>query len=246
MRQKFNLPLQPSQVKEGVSCRLCVNECKIPEGERGLCGLRENFKGCLRGADSQKGSLEFYFDSLPTNCVASWVCPGCSEAGFPEFSYRLGPEYGYKNLAVFYNGCSFNCLFCQNYHFRETLTSLPQKFISPQQLVEVIDDKTSCICYFGRDPACQLPHSILTSKLALKNKKGRILRICWETNGFLSKNLLKEMVEISLVSGGCIKFDLKAYTESLHIALTGVSNRQIMENFKEVVRYIDKRRPPFY
>jgi len=35
--------------------------------------------------------------------------------------------------------------------------------------------------------------------------------------------LVGEMVSLSLSSGGCIKFDIKAWSESLHIALCGVS-----------------------
>jgi len=35
-----------------------------------------------------------------------------------------GPEYGFYNLAVFYGTCNFNCLFCQNWHFRENVKRL--------------------------------------------------------------------------------------------------------------------------
>ena len=244
-RKDFNLPFRFSRETQGILCTLCINECRIGEDERGFCGLRGNLRGKLIGANSRRGSLSFYFDSLPTNCVASWVCPGGSKIGFPKFSYKEGPEYGYKNLAVFYNGCSFNCLFCQNWNFRDTLRDIrKESFISPQDLAEVIDDKTSCICYFGGDPVPQLPHSILTSKIALKKRRNKILRICCETNGSMNKKLLRQIVKIALDSGGCIKFDLKAWSESLHIALCGVSNRRTLENFAEVSKYIKERPSP--
>lgn len=57
-------------------------------------------------------------------------------------------------------------------------------------------------------------------------------RICWETNGGMNQNLLKRMADYSLKSQGIIKFDLKAFDENLHRALTGVSNRQTLENFR--------------
>ncbi len=53
--------------------------------------------------------------------------------------------------------------------------------------------------------------------------------------------LLDRMVEIALVSGGCIKFDLKAWSEPIHIALTGVSNRRTLENFEKVASRIIER-----
>jgi pyruvate formate lyase activating enzyme len=44
--------------------------------------------------------------------------------------------------------------------------------------------------------------------------------------------LLKRAVELSLETGGCVKFDLKAYDEALHTALTGTTNERTLENFR--------------
>ncbi len=60
----------------------------------------------------------------------------------------------------------------------------------------------------------------------------------------MSKSLLEEVAESSLASGGCIKFDLKAWDETLHIALTGVTNRRTRENFKWLARVKTSRRGP--
>jgi pyruvate formate lyase activating enzyme len=244
VREDFSLPVNPPK-GEGLICNFCVNECRIPINERGFCGLRKNLNGRLTGSGSKEGNLSFYFDPLPTNCVADWVCPGGTGRGFPEFSYRNGPEYGYKNLAIFYNGCSFNCLFCQNWHYRDALANIERReSISPEKLGNALDERASCICYFGGDPSCQLTHSILTSRLALKNKKGRILRICWETNGTMNEKLLDEVIQVTLESGGCIKFDLKCWTEELNIALCGVTNKRSLENFAKVSSFIKQRPVP--
>ncbi len=59
-------------------------------------------------------------------------------------------------------------------------------------------------------------------------------------------NLLMQMAEISLDSGGCIKFDLKAWSRELHQALCGVSNERTLENFSLLSQYIERRpEPPF-
>jgi pyruvate formate lyase activating enzyme len=113
-------------------------------------------------------------------------------------------------------------------------------------LVQAVDDRTACICYFGGDPSPQMPHAIRASRLALERNKGRILRICWESNGSMHPALLRQAAEFSLNSGGCIKFDLKAWSEDLHIALCGVSNKRTLENFKMLTKYVDRRpSPPF-
>ena len=58
--------------------------------------------------------------------------------------------------------------------------------------------------------------------------------------------LLRQAAELSLTSGGCIKFDLKAWSEELHIALCGVSNKRTIENFKFLAEYAERRpSPPF-
>lgn len=243
-RERFGLPASPPSDKGGKSCVLCINNCHIGEGKEGFCGLRRNVNGKLTGVSAYEGKLSFYYDSLPTNCVADWVCAGGTGAGYPRYAYKKGPEYGYKNLAVFYHGCSFNCLFCQNWHFR--LSIRDSKKVSAEELANAVDDRTFCICYFGGDPSCQLPHSIKTSRLALKKKRRRILRICWETNGSMNSRLLDEMAELSLESGGCIKFDLKTFDEKLSLALYGISNERTLSNFEKLAKYTRERKePPF-
>jgi pyruvate formate lyase activating enzyme len=228
-RQEFHLPTKPPRQPEGVQCTLCSNECRIAEGEKGYCGLREVHNGKLvhlAGTHTQ-GLLQWYRDPLPTNCVADWVCEG---------RHHLG----YHNLAVFYGSCTANCLFCQNWHFREITTS-PFETISAEQLAKVANSRTFCVCYFGGDPSSQMPHALATSKLLAQ--KG--VRICWETNGMMNPKFLDVAVRYSLETGGCIKFDLKAYDEEIHLALTGVSNQRTLENFaRAAARTYERIRPP--
>jgi len=131
--------------------------------------------------------------------------------------------------AVFYNACTFNCLFCQNWHYR--LRALGPKRVTISELASKVDERTSCICYFGGDPTPQLKHAIDTSRRALQQHPGKILRICWETNGAMHPALLRQMAELSMISGGCVKFDLKAWSEGVHRALCGTSNKRTLENF---------------
>jgi pyruvate formate lyase activating enzyme len=241
-RSAFGLPEEPPKDPAGLPCNVCVNECRIPEGGVGFCGLRKNVGGKLTGVSPNEGKLSWYHDPLPTNCVGDWVCPGGTGAGYPEFAYCEGPEYGYENLAVFFHACSFNCLFCQNWHFkRETLRP---DTIPVESLVSDVDERTACICYFGGDPTPQMPFSLKASRLAIEENKDRILRVCWETNGSMHPGLLDKALDIALASGGSIKFDLKAWDEDLHIALTGVTNRRTLENFKRAAEKFNSRPVP--
>jgi pyruvate formate lyase activating enzyme len=234
--------MHPPVAPSGVPCGGCVNECRIPYGETGYCGLKKNLGGTLSGVSPARGKLSWYHDPLPTNCVGDWVCAGGTGAGYPRFAFCNGPERGYKNLAVFFHACSFNCLYCQNWQFKQQ-THLPQT-TDVYSLIAAVDAKTTCICYFGGDPSPQAAFSIHAARLALKKTKDALLRICWETNGSMHPQRLDEMVEIALFSGGCIKFDLKAFDDRLHEGLTGVSNRFTLENFRRAGKWIPKRPVP--
>ncbi len=244
-RAKFNLPESPPKDKNGILCGNCVNNCKIPPGERGYCGLVENKEGKLfRYAGTPgRGLLDWYYDPLPTNCVASWVCPGCTSSGFPKYTNKRGPEYGQVNLAVFYGACSFDCLFCQNWHYRENTSKL-EPILSAKNLAEKCTKRVSCICYFGGDPAVQMPHSIKTAEIAIEKAKTEwngLMRICWETNGSMNWVILEKAAQLALNSGGNIKFDLKTWSEPLNIALCGVTNQRTLKNFKKMGKYFEQR-----
>ena len=241
-RAEFGLPPVAPDDPDGIRCDLCANACKIGEDRTGYCGLRKNLDGRLMGASTATAKLSWYHDPLPTNCVADWVCAAGTGAGYPTYAHCKGAESGYKNLAVFFQACSFNCLYCQNWHFKYEILSAPLKSI--EELVADVDPRTSCICFFGGDPSPQLPFSLKASRSARDRKKEEILRICWETNGSMNPELLDPMMELAVCSGGCVKFDLKAWDKNLHLALTGVENQRTTDNFARAAAYTRRRSQP--
>lgn len=228
-RQLFELPEASPRTTAGVRCELCGHRCLIGEGERGFCGLRTVRDGRLHhfAGTPKRGLLHWYRDPLPTNCVAAPVCHGSSQRGK-------------HNLAVFYKSCTLDCLFCQNWHYR-TADLETGKGISARALADCARVDTYCVCYFGGDPASQMPHALATSKYLAQ--QGVV--ICWETAGTANRRLMERAISLSLETGGCIKFDLKAWSESLHIALTGWSNRQTLANFSRAAsRFPERPDPP--
>lgn len=241
-REGFPLPPVPPKEEKGLSCHFCFNQCRLGRNSIGFCGVRQNRDGKKISPSPKMGYFSWYYDSLPTNCVASWVCPGGTGAGYPDYAYSQGPEYGFQNLAVFYYGCAFNCLFCQNWQHKRVFEGKnPQ---SSAELAQAIEEKTSCVCFFGGDPTPSLPHSIHTSRLALDRKRKRILRFCWETNGTMNSRFLEEILDIALESGGCVKFDLKAFNPELNAALCGRGNEQTRRNFELAAGWFTKRKEP--
>ena len=230
-RMEFDLPEAiPPRADNGIVCPQCGNACSIPPDEVGFCGLKTNKQGRLYqiAGTPGRGHVEWYYDPLPTNCVASWICPEGEACPAQDKSFRRRG----KNLAVFYASCTFNCLFCQNWHFREN--SLYQHRMSASDLADAVDADTRCVCYFGGDPASQISHAIAASEKIRRRSLARgqnSVRICWETNGSMSRPFIKKMMQLSLDSGGLIKMELKAFDTKIHHALTGTSNATTLSNF---------------
>jgi pyruvate formate lyase activating enzyme len=212
----------------------------------GFCGLVKNTDNRLKrfGGTKEKGVLDWYYDDLPTNCVSWWFCPGCTGNGYPFYAHKSHAEYGYVNLAVFYGACSYDCLYCQNWRYRSM--SVKQKpVLSAEELSEKVNEQVSCVCFFGGDPSPQMMHSLETTRIAVEcaKAKNQILRVCWETNGYMNPSLAGRAAEYALETGGLIKFDLKAWSDVLNIALCGVSNKPTLKNFRFIGENFYKQRP---
>jgi pyruvate formate lyase activating enzyme len=225
-------------------CNLCFHQCRMGEGETGYCTVRRGSKESLRHDGRTRARVSYYYDPLPTNCVADWVCAGGTGAGYPRYAHANGPEVGFHNLAVFFEACNFNCLYCQNWRGFKQAHSFEGKWLSVQDLVCAADERSSCICFFGGDPTPQLPYALRVSERISERRPGNIFRVCWETNGSVHPAWLRRMVELSLESGGCIKVDLKAWTSETHRALCGFDNRHVLENFSKLATWMDHRPEP--
>jgi len=244
-RIECGLPAQPPKTSAGIPCKLCANECIMGQGEQGYCGLRENDQGRLKAVvDSSKALLHSYLDPHITNCCAAWFCPPATGVGYPDYAYSSECERGYYNYAVFFYGCNFNCLFCQNASHK----NLSEGKLTPVE--EFVADvkakpKCSCICYFGGSPEPQLPFAINASRTLLEESPDRILRICFEWNGCGNPELVRKAAELSHLSGGNIKFDLKCFNTNLSVALSGVPNNVAFRNFELIAKeFYDRRSKP--
>ena len=229
IRSRYNLPAEPPKREGGVRCNLCANECVLKNGERSYCGLKMNINGKLKSlVPYNHALLHAYSDTLPTNCCSAWFCPGSA-------------KFGKVNIAVFFYGCNFNCIFCQNAAHKEFGTV---KAMSVKDFVAHVSqyENAYCVCYFGGSPEPQLPFALRASEKILERKN---VRICWEWNGCGNKTLVRRAAELSFTSGGIVKFDLKAFDPYLSRALSGVPNKRAYENFELIAReYFENSDPP--
>jgi pyruvate formate lyase activating enzyme len=235
-RKIFGLPESPP-TGEGIHCKLCSQHCRMGEGELGYCGLRWNENGKILALSTpQQGLFHAFSDPQGTTCSGTFGDPGATGAGYPASASAKGQEHEYVTLSIFLYGCSFDCLFCQNIAHKQ----FHANWVRPvEDLVKMTLQNTNISCwrFFGGSPEPQLPFAIHASELILDALKGeRLLRICFEWNGCGYSELMKKAARLAYESGGNVQFDLKAWDENLNIALTGVSNKVVYENFEMVAR----------
>lgn len=214
-RGQFNLPAQLPRDIDGITCQRCANRCQLTPGSHGFCGIRYNRSGKLANNLPTNCALaHMYLDPLPTNCCAGWFCQGQRENGY--------------NLAVFFYGCNFDCLFCQNASHKYLKEA--SVITEDEMVAAALDKRVKCVCFFGGSPEPQLPYAIRVAQRIITKSENQ-KHICWEWNGCGNKKLVMKAAKKSYTSGGTVKFDLKVYHPNLVYALCGVSNKQSFDNF---------------
>ncbi|MCK5303627.1 MAG: 4Fe-4S cluster-binding domain-containing protein, partial [Candidatus Heimdallarchaeota archaeon] len=151
-RSPYNLPVTAPD-NDRISCSLCNHNCGIDENETSYCGLRfrDNNAKISTYSTKEMGLLHNYLDPLPCNCCAAWFCPAGTGDGYPEYASSQGKELGFYNLSIFFYGCSFDCLFCQNHNHKRIKDGTK---VSASYLVQKFQNnpKINCICFFGGSP----------------------------------------------------------------------------------------------
>ena len=249
IRERYGLPAKAPKGPKGVWCDDCGNDCRIPTGQKGFCGVVENVEGkpVRRFGTPERGLLTWYYDPLPTNCVPAEFCAGSGGAGYPDWCRTPRGDIGYNNLSIFLGSCTYSCLFCQNFSFRE-LTVEGEPTTSAAELAKRADEKVGCACYFGGDPASQMPFVTASAELMREaaEREKRVFRVCLETNLSMNLSSLKRFGELSMESGGGIKADLKCWSSEILYALSGVEHRAAFENFKWLgKRHSERPEVPF-
>jgi pyruvate formate lyase activating enzyme len=196
----------------------------MADGEKGFCGIRQNVNGKVDPIiNGNKALAHMYLDPLPTNCCAAWFC-------------SVDQKQGY-NLAVFFYGCNFNCLFCQNASHKQ-IERAP--IISEEEMVEAaLGPRVKCVCFFGGSPEPQLPFALKAARRIVEESR-HTKPICWEWNGCGHPAMVIEAAELAAMSGGTVKFDLKAFDSNIAMALCGVNQLQAFDNFSNVARKFPK------
>jgi pyruvate formate lyase activating enzyme len=156
-----------------VRCNLCSHRCLIREGERGICGVRENQEGTL---------ITLVYEKV----IARHVDPIEKK---PLFHFLPGSQ-SYSIATV---GCNFRCLFCQNADISQMVVDHHQimgEHMTPAMVVEkALASRSATISYTYTEPTIYFELALDTARLAVS----RGLRNIFVTNGYMTEDCLKEI-----------------------------------------------------
>src|SRR5271155_49487 len=158
-------PLEDNKVE----CTACARRCRIPEGSKGFCYVRQNHKGKLY--------LETY------GMVEAMQVDPIEKKPFNHFmpgSYVFG---------IGTSSCNWGCLFCQNHNISKD-KEMKGKNMTPEKIVELaIKNSTESIAFTYNEPTIFIEYALDIAKLA--HKKG--LYNLFVTNGYMTREGIHEM-----------------------------------------------------
>jgi pyruvate formate lyase activating enzyme len=173
-----------------IRCELCPRRCRIAEGKRGFCRVRENRNGKL------------YSLVYGNPCVVH-LDP---VERTPLFHVLPGTD----TLSVATAGCNFHCRFCQNWEFSQ---AFPEEVYAhdfpPQRVVDKAGKMGArSVAYTYVEPAVFYEYMLDVGYLA--NRSG-LLNVL-HSNGFINPAPLRELCPVL----NAAHIDLKGFTEDFY------------------------------
>jgi len=194
--------------KEKARCNTCSHYCILSEGQRGICGVRENQNGEIYALNYGKACL-IEVEPIEKN---------------PFYHYLPGT----KTLSVSSVGCNFNCHNCHTWQMSQEpkiLKTISGKDIPPEKIVKyAVKNNIPSITYAHTEPTVFLEYAFNTMYQA--KKAG--LKNLWVTNGYFSKEALEKISPYL----NAVNVDLKGFSNEFYQENCGAALSPILENLR--------------
>ena len=157
-------------------------------------------------------------------------------------SARLHPAPP-ESYTVFMAGCNFKCLHCQNWTISQYPDNKhPQRgYVQPVELAEEclrqLDSVYGAamgadrIFFSGGEPTIHLP--FIEKVVAKAREIDPATRVNFDTNGYMTEKSLQRVLKFAT----SITYDLKAYHNETHLALTGAYAAPVLRNAEIIARH---------
>ncbi len=191
-----------------VQCNLCAHQCKINEGKKGICLVRENRDGTL-------------YTLVYGRTISQHVDPIEKK---PLFNFYPGTT-AYSIATV---GCNFKCQFCQNWEISQMVRDeqlIMGNEASPESIVENAKKYGSkSIAYTYTEPTIFFEYAYDTAKLAHEVD----IKNVFVTNGYMTEEAIKK-IEPYLDAANV---DLKSFSDDFYRKLCGAKLQPVLDALK--------------
>jgi len=193
-----------------VQCNLCAHRCKIKDGSRGICRVRENRDGKL-------------FTLVYGNLISKNIDPIEKK---PLYHFYPGSQA----YSIATPGCNFRCEWCQNWQISQMpkVMNMPhgQRMLPDENVNEASRNHCRSIAYTYTEPTIFFEYSLDTAKLA---READIKNI-YVTNGFMTP----ESLEIISPYLDAANVDIKAFRDEPYRRLMGGRLEPVLESCRSM------------
>lgn len=191
-----------------VRCSLCRFRCLIAEGQRGICGVRENTGGVL-------------YTLVYGKSVAEQIDPIEKK---PLFHYHPGST----SFSIATAGCNFRCLHCQNFEISQLphlRREIPGRDLPPTEIVRRAR-AAGCrsISYTYTEPTIFYEYAFDTAVLARQAGLGNV----FVTNGYITPEALEHIAPYL----DAANIDLKGFSEKFYREVAGATLAGVLDSLK--------------
>jgi pyruvate formate lyase activating enzyme len=167
---------------------------------------------------------------------------GICRMTLPEIASRALHPAPPRSYTIFTAGCNFKCLHCQNW----SISQYPDNrmrvdgYVEPAELareaVSMLDTGAARlmgadrIFFSGGEPTIQLPY--IEAVVAEARDLVPSVKVNFDTNGFMTESSLERVLDVTT----SITFDIKAFYDDTHRALTGAPVDPVLRNAETVAR----------
>ncbi|CEG13729.1 conserved hypothetical protein [groundwater metagenome] len=196
--------------KNLVKCNLCNHHCVIADGNRGICGVRENRNGILYSLNYGK-IIARNVDSIEKK---------------PFFHFFPGSNA----FSISSEGCNFSCKHCQNWEISQLVKERKEIYgenFKPEGIVEMAKrEECKSISYTYTEPTVFFEFAYETAKIA----KQQGLYNNFVSNGYMSEQTINLMTSNKLIDA--VNVDIKGFTEKFYGEICGASLEKLLKTTK--------------
>jgi len=191
-----------------VVCRLCPRECRVADGSRGGCGVRENRGGT-------------YYSLVYGQPCSVHVDPIEKK---PLFHYLPGSQA----LSLATAGCNFSCRFCQNWEISQRLPEEVETTDLPAAAAVSLARRRGCrvVAHTYNEPVVFYEYVRDCAELGREAGVPSVMI----SNGFIRKEPMRELCRLL----GAVKIDLKAFSETFYREQCGGALKPVLETLLTV------------